>query len=585
MSEAFWKKFRELVHGPDRVAAHRVENDAIRRAEAAVMPAEFRREQERLRATPARTHRLGRFTEGASREEDFLVDLHELLAHQLVLGDTGSGKTYQTIQELIALARKQVIASAVILDMKGELAELLTDQAFPALAASLPPADADALLRRIVVIDPFSSTHLPPLNVLVRDPGQPLAIQARDVAECFEAATETDVSVRMETILDWVLRLVIETGGSFLTVRRALQEPAVLEGLVRTAKDPDTIRYFLTRYPSEPKTSKLALLSRLDRFLALPMTQLSLGAKSCVDFDRLLEDHITIVSLGKAPAGLQSVARFFAMVVFTRFVRAIFRRPPRAQGFASLIVADEWQVALNAALAKEFEAILTLARSRGVHLWLSNQQLAQLDRHGATLKSVVLGLTANQVFFRLADEDCRALKRIFPVTGAVRRKGSPGNAAGSPFLTPAEETEARAVAAARLPNRDGYWNDRRRSWGAIPFRSATVHLPPSSSLPPQYVARAKRGVIIFTVADLEQMRDDEDRRLDRLAAGPVRAQPKPAAPVAAPAPAPAPAPAVPPPSPGPAARPGRAPKVPQLPAPQGAPAPRRPPRGGLPPIR
>ncbi len=544
MNEAFWKWWRERGGPSDRVRAHGAEATALQRMEAFAVPVELRRDQEALRAKGAGALRMGRFTEGPLRDGDFLVDPARLLTHQLLLGVTGSGKTFQLVHQFVAALRGG-LRSAVVLDMKGEFAELLTDNVLPALAASLPPAEADAFLRRVVVIDPFSPTHPPPLNVLVRDPGQPIGIQARGVAECFQAATESDVSVRMETVLDWVLRLVIETGGSFRAVRRALQEPAVLEGLVRRSADPDTVRYFVTRFPSEPKASKLALLSRLDRFLALPMAELSLGAKTCLDFDRLLEERITIVSLGAAPAGLRSVARFFAMVVFTRFVRALFRRPPRGGGFGSVIVADEWQVALNPALAEEFESILTLARSRGVHLWLANQQLAQLDRHGASLKAVVLGQTNVQVLFRMAEEDARALRRMLPATGTVRRRAGMGPVGGTPFLTPSEEAEYRANTAGRLPDREGYFNDRRQPWGSVPFRSATVSLPASSSLPPAYVALARTGSNACTVAELERMRRDEDGELDRLAAGPARRAAPTRAPVRTAAPS-APAPVSPP---------------------------------------
>ncbi len=583
MNESFWKRVREAVHGPDREHAHRIEDGVIARAVDGTVSPELRRELASLERDPARAMRLGRFAEGALAGDDLLVNVRDGLAHQHVLGASGSGKSYFVLHELISLLRRGAVNSLVVLDMKGELAELLVDQALPALAASLPAREADALLNRIVVVDPFSTTHPPPLNVLVRDPGLPLAIQARDVAECFEAATETTVSARMETILDWLLRLGIETGTSFLGVRRALQEPAVLDGLVRLAADQDTIRYFVLRFATEPKASKLALMARLDRFLALPMTQLALGAKGCLDFDRLLDDRITIVNLGRAPAGLQSVARFFAMVVLTRFVRAIFRRPPQARGFASLLVADEWQVALNTALAQEFEAILTLARSRGVHLWLANQQLAQLDRHGATLRSVLLGQVAVQAVFRLAHEDAQTLKRLFPITGTVRRHTQQGHAT-SAFLTPAEELEARIAAAGRLPNREGYWFDRRKPWGAIPFRSATLTLPPSSALPAAFVARAQRGVITSTVADFARMRDDEDARLDQLAAGPGAAAK--ASPIQTPTPPPAPpasprvaGPHVPPTAPVASAA------TPPLPHPPGRRRGRPKNGGGLPPIR
>ncbi len=522
MSERFWKFLRESLHGSDLKAAERVERQVLADAEARSVHPELRHEQRALQDDPNRAVRLGCVAEGAQAGSDLRVDVRDLLTHLHALGQSGAGKSYAILVMLRALLERRALSSLFVLDMKGELAELMTDSVLPGLAASLPPAEANSLLDRIVVIDPFSMKHPPPLNVLVRDPGMPIAIQARDVAECFEAATETDVSLRMETVLDWMLRLLIETKGSFVALRRALQEPAVLDGLVREAKDPDVIRYFLTRFPAEPKASKLALLARLDRFLALPMTQLSLGAKVCLDFDRLLEDRIVILSLGRAPAGLQSVARFFAMVILTRFVRAIFRRPPRAHGFASLLVADEWQVALNSALATEFESILTLARSRGVHLWLANQQLSQLDRHGAALRSVVVGQTPLQIAFRLAPEDARALRHLFPTTGVLLRRAQPGVASSAPFLSPGEELEARIAQAARLPNRVCYWSDRRKPWGSILMQSATLALPPASSLPPQFVARAQQGSVTLTAADLGRMRDDEEKRLDRLAAGPQR---------------------------------------------------------------
>lgn len=521
MTEALWKWWRELFHGPDHRQAARVERDAIEKAAAGTFHPALGKALAALAHDPRRAVELGHFVEGARQNQNLLVDVRDLLTHQAVFGASGGGKSYAMLHQLLTVLARGAVNSVVVLDMKGELAELLTDQALPALAVKLAPGEADAFLNRIVVIDPFSTTHPPPLNLLLRDPGLPVEIQARDVAECFETATETDVTARMETILDWVMRLVIEVGGTFLTVRRALQEPMVLEGLVRLAKDPDVVRYFLTRFPSEPKASKQAILARLDRFLALPMTQLCLGAKGCLDFDVLLKDRITIVSLGKAPAGLASVARFFAMVILTRLVRAIFRLPARAQGFASILAADEWQVALNPALAREFESILTLTRSRGVYLWLANQQLTQLDRQGTTLRSVTLGLTNNQLVFRMAPDDTKALKYLFPVTGTRRRHAGAGSAT-SPFLSPSEEVEVRMAEASKLPDRVGYWLDKRKPWQAVLMHSATLDLPPTSALPPAYVTRARRGIVQLTVADLRKMKDDEDRRLDALAAGPVR---------------------------------------------------------------
>jgi hypothetical protein len=437
----------------------------------------------------------------------------------LILGESGSGKSYFLLNCLTRLV--ETLRSLVIVDMKNELAEMFCEQGLPTIASKLPSKDAQKLAARVVVVNPFSATQLPPLNVLIRDPSVAIEIQSLDIAECFEAATEADVSLRMGGILTWILRLVIglDRGYSFETIRRALQEPLVLDGLVASSNDIEAKRYFLTRFVQEPKASKAALLARIDKFLSLPVTRLVLGADNCLNFDQLLDNRIVVVLLGGAPAGLQSIARFFAMIILTRIVRAIFKRPARVTGAPSIVLCDEWQLALNSSLAQEFEQILALTRSRRVFFWLANQQLAQLNQHGGSLRSIVLGQTSIQTIFRVPQEDARAVRHLLPVTGIVRAS----DAKQDTVLSRHEELEWRVDSISRLPNRTAYFCDKRAPWGTVLIRSADLTLSPVASLPRALVTQCTQGSVAFTPAALQAMRDREERALNALSQ-PIPAQ-------------------------------------------------------------
>lgn len=367
-----------------------------------------------------------------------------------------------------------------------------------------------------------------------------------DVASSFDASVDAGTGVRMETVLDWVLRLVVEVGGSFLTVRRVLQELPLLEAFVRQSRDRDVVSYFLTRYPSEPASSKLALLARLDRLLALPATRLSLGAQTCIDFDETLRSGITIVNLGNAPAGLTEVASFWSTLVFTRLVRAIYRRPATGAGVnPAIVLIDEWQSCLTRPFAASMEDVLARARSRKVALWLCNQQKAQIEKVSGSLWDIVTGQTTNQALFRATIEDARAMRHLLPVTGAMRRPPPAPWArqqSVEPYLTASEETEARIVEVARLPNRIAYWWDRRKPHPAVQFRTAELNLPDPRRVPAALRDAVCRGAVAVPIADLERQHDAEMRRLDRLARGAAPAAPSgPTSPPAASPPPAAPA--------------------------------------------
>ena len=514
--ERYLRWLREVLRGPDADRALAAERAIMRSAIASARDDELEREQRRI-AKRADTIAIGERTEDAGGP--FLAALPELLAHMLVIGASGAGKSYLLL--LLAMAAYAAGLPLVVIDPKAEFAELLLDRLLPAFLARLPPSEAQRALASIRVVDPFGRDALPPMNPLVRDPSIPIEVQALDVASCFDATVDAGSGVRMETILDWVLRLVIEVGGSFITVRRALEEPPVLEGLVRQSRVRDVVSYFLNRWPNEPASSKLALLARIDRLLALPSSRLSLGADACVDFDAALSGGITVVNVGNAPAGLTELSAFWSTFVFTRLVRAVYRRPATGAGTRHAItLIDEWQTCLTRPFASSMEDVLARSRSRRCAFWLCNQQKAQVEKVSGSLWDIVAAQTAIHVLFRASIEDARAMRHVLPVSGRMRRPSPPPWAhapAASPYLTASEEIEARVSRVAQLPRQHAYWWDRRKSHAAVPLRTATLDLPDPRRVPAALRAAVARGAVARPASDLARALDAEMRRLDQLA--------------------------------------------------------------------
>lgn len=504
---------RRLLGRNDARSALSREERELAAALAEPADAELEAAQAKLRASSRASLRVGARASG----DDFHVALRDLLTHFWFLGASGSGKTYLLLYLLLVLWWRLGIA-IVCVDGKGEMRELLVEHLLPALLARLPRAEAEKLAASVRVVDPFDAARLPPVNVLVRDPSIPVEIQATDVSSSVVSAVDAGTGLRIDNILHWMLRLVIQAQGTFLSVRRGLQEGAVLDGLVRLVGDPEVTSYFLQRYPSEPQASKLALLARLDRLLALPATRACLSAPNCLDFGAMLDSGFTIIDLGRAPAGAREIADFWATLIGTRLFRAVNCRPPAGTAAPAVVAMDEWQNLLTPHIAADIENQLALARSRQVFLWLANQQVAQL-KTGGSLREIVSGQTAIQVLFRSTIEDARAMRHILPVTGREPRPKPPpwDRRSQTPYLTPAEELELRVKEVSQLPQRHAYWWDRRKPWSAVRFRSATVDLGDPTRLDRDLRDQIREGSVGVPIADLERAMEAERRRLDALA--------------------------------------------------------------------
>lgn len=464
---------------------------------------------------------LGTTTDAAG--EPLVLSLREAEirsgGHWLVTGATGAGKSFEALGLIMQLLSRQP-RGLVVIDMKGELTGLLRKTAFPSLVASLPEARARTLIRRIAVIAPFDESATPPFQVLARDPSIPIELQASEVASSFGNTIGRDLGVLQSTVLKYALILAIDVGLSLPDVPELLQNDELLSGAVARTSLPEVRAYFANRFPRERAASVASLLSRLDSLLMHPTLKRMLSTDRMIRFDRLLEQAITVIDLGGAPAGMSEVSRFFGQLLFQKIVRAIFARQVREDSPPVTVIADEFQAMLVPDIASDFERVLTLARSQRVFLWCLFQQAAQVEAVSPTLLRILRANTNYQATFRANLEDARLMSHILPVTGTVQRErqGFPDPRTPAQTLTVDEERRILVEQVPSLPDRSFWFWNRRRQYPAQLMRSPTIRLDRleqrAASLGP---ARdiVSRGVLALS---REELAEAERRRAELRAA-------------------------------------------------------------------
>jgi hypothetical protein len=429
--------------------------------------------------------------------------------HGLILGGNGTGKTRVAagiVRELLRrIAHRPDSMGLWIIDHKSEFVPLVQDL-LAQVIATLPPRAANALVDRIAVFNPFSSDALVPLQVLAPEPGVSPEVQAFEVTSLIDRLGGAELGVRQDSFLFHLLFMGITLGMSLPDVARALADPGELTRLARNSSSPEVRAYF-SGAARVAASSLEGVRARLHRLLRLPATRLMLGARSSVNFRALLASKIVLADLGSPPMGCEDLGRFWAALVALKTTRAIFERSHAAARRPVAIMIDEWQEALAGGgdIAENYERILSMARSRGVSLWLISQSLAIAARISSSLPKVVATNTNVQCLFRASIEDARALAHLLPVTGRRPRGPAPPweERSRSPYLGPAEELQRLVAEAAALPNRTFYLWRRAKNYPAHLVRAANVDIerpPPGGG---QH-RRIHEGSIAVPITELER---------------------------------------------------------------------------------
>ncbi|MDD5430674.1 MAG: type IV secretion system DNA-binding domain-containing protein [Candidatus Pacebacteria bacterium] len=389
-------------------------------------------------------------------------------SHFYVVGGTGTGKT----KFLEWLIRQDVIKQNGfgIIDPHGDLIESI--KGFFAAAYKTHGHEEgvpEMISEKIVLIDPTDPDSTVVFNPLEILPGISAAEQVNELISSFRKIWSDSWGSRMEDLLRNSLialseaELTLEELSPFLTDRN------FREVVLEKVKNPTTKDYF-KRFDAltdrgqiswiEPIMNKINAVFSDDR-----IRQMFSSPKSSFNLREIIDSKkILLIKLDKGR--LKDSADLLGSLLLAKIQMAAFSRSdiPADCRTPFYLYIDEFQ---NFA-SDSFSTILSEARKYGLHLIMAHQTLAQIQDE---LKSLILGNTGIQVYFRLNRQDASALsKEIFNYSGyevKAMNKNSPR------YWSFAEEWEHKTEELQNLPQRVCYVKHKTEG-GLIPIRTADV---------------------------------------------------------------------------------------------------------------
>ena len=392
-----------------------------------------------------------------------------------VTGGTGGGKTcliLWLIQQLLPRPEKPSIV--IIIDLKAELASWVRDLALPLHLMSLDHQFRQQLLKKIIVIDPFSSTALPPLNLLKPETGVSPEVQAVEISLTIGEMLETGdrLGVRMLYVLKNLIMIGIEANLTLIQVRELILNEG-FRNSIAPRLSPANREWLFVRLDKEPHATKYSLLARLDGLLMLEQTRLALSADTCVNFaGELTQPAVIIVDLGNPPAGAEPQVKLYGSLLFGRLGRAIFSRPVGNHSLPVYTIIDEFQDLLRNDQATLLERLITQARWKKVGFFLTHQSPAQIEAVSTSLLKIMRQNVTLEAHFRSDPDSVRHLVHMLPTTGRRRRILRPWEAAptttANMLMSPTEERQELAEDLCRLPQRYFWLNLKQPAWWGSP---------------------------------------------------------------------------------------------------------------------
>ena len=229
--------FRKVFKGNDKVKSmkhiselKRIEDSIYREPLTA-----FRKDMEKVKSLPCPKISIGTSKDIEGKKFKVLQTIDNFFdGHSLIVGSSGSGKTFFVIKNILDLLTVHK-GPIIIIDFKGEMFDLLVNNFLPNLLASVEDEMLNNILQRLIVINPFSDKFLPELHILKRNPAIPLKIQVIDVLSTFERTIESRLGIRQDVIMKYLLMLAIEQELTFPMLKDLLENPFFLEKMVSTS--------------------------------------------------------------------------------------------------------------------------------------------------------------------------------------------------------------------------------------------------------------------------------------------------------------------------------------------------------------
>jgi len=402
-------------------------------------------------SAPAPRVTLGRTPWG----QRVVVPLDELTrAFGLVTGGTGSGKSMFALLILKALIETSPDARPIgfgVIDPKGDLfqgALFLLHERHARLSGTDPSA-AEALRRRIVILDFASRDPVSSYNVLARWPEAEPDFFASNRADLLLDLLEggDGLSLGGTAVLQKLILLLSESLLPITSLTDVLHDEGLRGRLLASCRNRTIATYFARQFAAVPKPTLAAIERRMESFFASEGVRLALSGNTAPDFRRL-QDKAKIVLVNCFGENIaRSVRRLLQALVVSDIRQSVFARRDKENPFVWF--TDEAQHCFSSPqLRDSMNDIVCMARSFGTYFLFLTQNIATAVQDARML--AVLHTNVKWVFAMRGDpSDCAFLKPALPVTGRrVRPQADPF--AEKTFYSISEERALAVDEVARL---------------------------------------------------------------------------------------------------------------------------------------
>lgn len=366
--------------------------------------------------------------------------------HFYVIGASGSGKT-KFLEYLILQDIERGNGFGVI-DPHGDLIEDIKG----ILSLHYSPRD-EAIKEKIVLIDPTDPVYTVTFNPLEKLPGVSVSEQANELIGSFKKIWSDSWGVRMEDLMRNSLIALGEAELSLAELPIFLTNRNFRKSVLTKVTHSLTQDYF-SRFDTMTDRSQITwiepVMNKVNAFLSDDrIRQMFASNKGSFNIREIMDQKkILLVKLDKGK--LKDSADLLGSLLMAKIQIAAFSRSdvPKTQRSPFYMYIDEFQ---NFA-SESFAVILSEARKYGLSLIMAHQTLAQISEE---LKSLILGNTGIQVYFRVNRHDAQLLaKEAFEYSGYEVKTTSMSG--GAKYWSLGEEWEHHTEAFQNLPHRACY---------------------------------------------------------------------------------------------------------------------------------
>jgi excisionase family DNA binding protein len=383
--------------------------------------------------------------------------------HFYVIGATGAGKTkfleFLIFQDIVKGNGLGVI------DPHGDLVEDI--KGF--LAASCEKENYSVLSKKVIIIDPTDPSFTVTFNPLEKLPNISVPEQAAELIGAFKKIWSNSWGVRMEDLMRNSLIALGEAELSLCELPAFLTRRGFRKGVLAKVSHPITQDYF-RRFDTMTDRAQIRwiepVMNKINAFFSdNRISQLFSSPKSSFNLREIMDQKkILLINLDKGK--LKGSSDLLGSLLMAKIQMAAFSRSeiPQTKRKPFYLYIDEFQNFAN----ESFSVVLSEARKYGLSLIMAHQTLSQIS---SELKSLILGNTGIQVYFRINRHDAQLLaKEAFEYSGYELKDVSLHS---RKYWTLGEEWEKYIGELQGLPNRSCYVKHKIQG-GVIPIQTTEV---------------------------------------------------------------------------------------------------------------